>query len=171
MSIKDYEPTQDVRNSIAKFETLDAQARSAAEELYSKYQTEIDQLNNLIESRNVALDESNKLLRSEVTRLDGDKFKTVKFHAFQVSKKKGSDFYGAAEFVDKAKAEGVKKKMEDEGVIATKIEINYDAAKEFLKKNGLEKSFAGALHEGADLTPAVSGPKPLALFAQEIKGK
>lgn len=169
MSVKNYEPSGDVQRIVAKFETLDQQIQDRKVEFYERHSTEIDQLNALAESRNVALDESAKALRTEVERLDPEKFKTVDYHGFRVSKKKGSDYFGPVEFVGKAKAEGVKAKMEDEGVIKTKIEIDFAEAKEFLKKNGLTDKFASTLHEGGDLTPSVTGPKPVALFFQEMK--
>lgn len=170
-AVKDYTPTQDIQNVINKFQSLDHQFKSAWSEFYERFQTELDQLDLLRENRNVALDEAAKLLRDEATRLDINRYKSFKFGPFQVQKKVGSDSFRAIEFVDLAKALGVSRRMEDEGVIATKVEINYAAAKEFLKKNALESRFATTLEGGQEMTPAVLGPKPIPAFAQEAKTK
>lgn len=168
-TVKDYAPTQYVQTAVGKFEAADSQFKTAWSEFYDRHQTELDNLDQLRESRNVALDDATKVLRDEVKRLDIKFFKTVKYGPFQVSKKVGSDTFRAVEFVNLAKTLGFKKAMEDEGAIATKVEINFDAAKEFLKKNSLEDKFATTLEGGEELTPAVTGPKPVPGFGQETK--
>jgi len=168
-TVKDYIPTQDTQNVVNKFLSADQKYQAAWAEFYDRHQQEIDQLDQLREERNVNLDEAGKMLRSEATRLDPTRYKTFKFGPFQVSKKFGSDSFRAVEFVNLAKSLGFKKQMEDEGAIATKIEINQEAANEFLKKNGLEKQFATTIEPGLAMTPAVSGPKPIPAFGQELK--
>lgn len=170
-TVKDYTPTQDAQNIINKFQTLDTQFKAAWGEFYERFQTELDQLDQLRESRNVALDEAGKMLRDEATRLDINRYKSFKFGPFQVQKKVGSDSFRAVEFANLAKTLGFKKQMEDEGAIATKVEINFSAAKEFLKKNGLEDKFATTLEGGAEMTPAVIGPKPIPALGAEFKSK
>ncbi len=168
--VKDYIPTGDAQQVIGKFQNLDMQFKTAWSEFYDRHQTEIDQLDQLRESRNVALDEAGKMLREEATRLDIKRYKSFKYGPFQVQKKIGSDSFRAIEFVQLAKTLGFKKQMEDEGAIAVKVEINFDAAKEFLKKNALEDKFATTLEGGAEMTPAVIGPKPIPAFGAEVKG-
>jgi hypothetical protein len=169
-TVKPYTPTQDVQNVVNKFKSADEQFKSSWAEFYERHQAEIDQLDALRESRNVALDESKKMLRSEAERLDVERYKSFKYDDFQVSKPFASDSYRAVEFVKLAKAMKLDKAMEDEGVIATKVEINFDGAQEFLKKNGATDKFASLIEVGKAKTPSVTGPNPIPAFGQEIKG-
>jgi hypothetical protein len=167
-TVKDYTPTQDAQNAVNRFTAADQQFKSAWDEFYQRHQTEIDQLEALRESRNVALDESAKMLRDEATRLDINRYKSFKFGVFQVQKKQ-SDWYRAEEYVSLAKDLGCYKRMVDEGAIAVKIEINREAAQEFMKKNSLTDKFATTL-DSKELTPAVLGPKIIPALGQELKG-
>ena len=171
MSVKDYTPTQDTQNAVNKFTTADSAFKSAWDEFYQKHQTELDQIDQIREGRNVALDEAQKLLRDEATRLDVERYKSFKFGPFQVSKPFSSDSFRAVEFARLAKDLGFKKSMEDEGVIATKIEINYEVAKEYLKKNALEDKFATTIEPGTAKTPSITGPKQIPGFGQEVKSR
>lgn len=170
-NVKDYTPTQDTQNVVNKFTTLDNQFKSAWDEFYQKHQSEFDQLDTIRESRNVALDEAQKMLRDEATRLDVNRYKSFKFGPFQVSKPFSADIYRAVEFANLAKTLGFDKKMKDEGVIATKIEINAEVAREFLKKNALEDKFATTIEPGVAKTPSITGPKAIPGFGQEVKSK
>lgn len=168
-TVKDYTPTQDIQNAASKFSSLDEQFKSQWAELYERNRTELDQLEQLRESRNVHLDEVVKMLRIEAQRLDPKRYKTIKFGPFQVSKKQASDFFRPEEFVQLAKSLGFEKKMREAGVIKTKVEIDYKGALEFLKDNALDTKFATTLEGGAEQTPAVSGPKPIPPLGQESK--
>jgi hypothetical protein len=168
-TVKDYTPTQDVQNAAAKFSQLDDQFKNQWTEHYERNRTELDQLEQLRESRNVTLDEVVKMLRIEAQRLDPKRYKTIKYGPFQVSKKNASDFFRPEEFVQLAKTLGFEKKMREAGVIKTKVEVDYKGALEFLKDNALDTKFATTLEGGAELTPSVTGPKAIPALGQEAK--
>lgn len=170
MSVKEYEPSGHTQNLVSKYESLDTSFKSSWEELYERFRSEFDQLDKLREQRNVALDEATRALRDEATRLDVKVYKSFRYGKFQVSKPVGSDSFRAVETVKLAKTLGVLKPMEDHGAVATKIEINYEAMKEFLKANSLEDKFATVIEAGDAKTPSVTGPKPIPAFGAEVKG-
>lgn len=170
-TVSAYKPTQDAQTIVSKFKAVDEQYRSQWDEFYEKHRVELDAIDALREGRNVALDEARKVLGSEVERLDPERYKTVKYEMFEVQKKKSSPSFRATEFVKVAKELGIDKAMKEEGVIATKVEINYDAALEYLKKNKIEKKFEVTLDQGASIGIAIKGPKPIPAFGQEASTK
>lgn len=169
-TVKDYQPSGDAQRIVDDFLKSDTVFKDAYAEFSDRYATELAQLEQLREARNVKLDAAGKILRDEATRLDPKRFKTFRVGPFQVSKKFSSDSFRAVEFVNLAKTLGFKKQMEDEGAIATKVEINFEAAQEFLKKNSLADKFATTLEGGSEMTPSITGPKPIPAFGTEVKG-
>lgn len=169
-TVKDYQPSGDSQRIVDDFLKSDNAYKDTYAEFADRYATEIAQLEQLREDRNVKLDAAGKILRDEATRLDPKRYKTFRVGPFQVSKKFTSDSYRAVEAVKLAKSLGVLKPMEDEGAIATKIEINFEAMKEFLKKNSLTDKFATTLEGGTEMTPSITGPKPIPAFGTEVKG-
>ena len=119
-------------------------------------------LDNAREEMNAALDEAKRALRTDAVDADYRKIKVIKTGPFTVNKK-WSGFYIVEMFTELAKGCGVYDAAVDEGVIQVSTTVSTKKAEEFLRKKSLDQKFKACV-DGKELTPAVSGPKPIAAF-------
>ena len=162
-----YKITPDTQDKITKFELADATFRKSWDDFEQQAKQFLDYLDKLREERNVRLDEAVRALRTEAEGLEIIDVKSIKAGPFFVQKKQ-SPSYLPWRFIEILREKNLYNRAKDEGAIVEVTEIPYAKAKDFVNRLKLESSFAEA-EDSKELTPAVSGPKPIPPFGVESK--
>ncbi|MDD1710160.1 MAG: hypothetical protein LUQ37_04530 [Methanoregulaceae archaeon] len=162
-----YTVSKETQDKIASFELADSTFRKAWDDFEQQAKQFLDYLDKLREDRNVKLDEAVRSLRTEADAQPITSVKTIKAGPFSVQKKQ-SMFFIPERFLAILKEKGLYDKARDEGAVVEVTEVPYSKAKQFVHDQGVEDSFAAA-EDGKELTPAVSGPKPIPPFGVEGK--
>lgn len=147
---------------VSDFEKKKKKYDALFAEFQEKHQDELLELDAAREEMNAALDDARRALREDAKQADYRRVKRINFGGFRIQKK-WSSHYIVEMFVELIKDHKLFDAAVDEGVISVKTEIDGDQAREFLRKNSLEEQFKVCI-DGKELTPAISGPKPVAAF-------
>ena len=154
--------TEDTKTAVRTFEAADAAYQSLFDTFQDEYQSALIQLDTAREERNAALDIAKKALRADAQAADYRSVKELRYGPFKVQKK-WSGWYIVEMFVDLITQEGLYDAAVDSGVIRIKTEVDGNLAAEFLRSNSVEDKFKPCI-DGKELTPAVTGPKPVVAF-------
>lgn len=150
------------------FEEADQAYKQAWEEFETQNQTYLDRLDKLREDRNVKLDEVRRILRAEAEALDITKNKSFKEGKFSVVKK-WSSFYQPQKLVAGLKDRGLYDSALAAKIVAEQIVVaKFEEVQNFLEKHNILRDFEDC-EDGEELTPAVTGPKPVQVFGSETK--
>lgn len=161
--------SESTQTRIDAFEQADKAFRAAWDDFEQKHQQELEYLDKLREERNVRLDEAKRVMRDEAAELDITKVKFLKAGPFSVQKK-WSGFYLPEKFVAMLEGRHLYDQAVAEGAVREITEVPFEKAKAFLESKGLRDDFAEC-EDGKELTPAVTGPKPIGGFGAESKEK
>jgi hypothetical protein len=150
----DYKPTSELQEKILRYEQLNHQWEERWNNFYETHGEELQQLDDLREKRNIALDEAIRAARDEADAVNQKSFSVGQFKV----QKKETFWFIPEGFVATAKSLGIYRDLVEKGAIAEKIEIPYKEARAVLESMNIREKF---LHceDGKELTPAVSGPK------------
>lgn len=162
-----FQPSNEAQTLISQFQTSDQIFKEAWANFETKHQKELEMLEALREQRNVDLDEAKRVLREESFNADITQVKFIEIGPFKVQKKE-SKWFIVEKFKSLLEDMGKYDAALSEGVIAEKIEVDYKTALAWLEKNSLTEKFLSC-EDGKELTPAVSGPKPIPSFGAELK--
>ncbi len=167
--------SQDTKNNVLAFIEADKAFSAKLEAFLAKHSEELLELDNLREKRNVKLDDAEQGIRRDADLAPRAKFNekdgapSISYGPFTVVKKL-KEWFIPETFIALAERSGVHKSMVDSGAIQIKTEIDFDNACEYLRKNNMEKTFAAA-KDASEMTPAISGPKPIPPFGAQAKKK
>lgn len=165
-----FQCSDEAKAKVEAFELSDKAYRSAWDQFEQAAQQQLDYLDKLREDRNAKLDDAKRKLREEASEADITTVKSVKLGPFNAVKK-WSNFYNPEKLVAGLKAKGLYDMAISAKVVAEKIETaKFDEVKNFLTAQGIVKDFEDC-EDGNELTPAVSGPKPVPPFGAEQKDK
>lgn len=165
-----FQCSQEVQDKVTDFEMSDKAFKAAWDSFEQSVRAQLEYLDKLREVRNEKLDVAVRLLRAEAVEADITKVKLIKQGPFSVQKK-WSEFYAPEKFVGILKDKGLYDQAVAAKVIEERIEVaKFPEAKSFLEAHGVLKEFEEC-EDGLELTPAVSGPKPIPPFAAEVKSK
>jgi hypothetical protein len=160
--------TDETKTLVDSFTEIDKEYKDKLSQFYSDHSSELEKLEHLRMQRNKALDDAKQSLRSDAASHSYDDAKArIKFGPFIVQKK-WTSWYVTEMFVGLVKSMGLYKSAVEHGVIEVKTEINSKQAEEWLRKNSLTKKFE-ACEDGKELTPAITGPKPVVAMGAEEK--
>ena len=163
-----FQVSQETQDKVAAFEQSDANFKNAWAVFEQRLEQELALLDKVREDRNAKLDEARRALRAEAQELSITHCKVVKAGPFSVLKK-WSSFYIPEKFVAMLKDRGLYDAAVSAKVVAEKIEVGkFEAVKAFLTNEGVAQDFEEC-EDGCELTPAVSGPKPIPPFGSELK--
>lgn len=163
-----FELSKEAQDKINAFLESDAAFKAVWNTFAEKYQTELDYLENLRESRNAKLDEARRALRAEGAEADITKVKSFRAGPFTV-KKPWSDFYQPEKFASRLRDTGLYDKALSSKIIKESVEIEKpDVVKQFLTTIGALELFEDC-EDGIELATRIEGPKPIAPFATEVK--
>jgi hypothetical protein len=150
------------KQKVAKFNEFKAQWDGLFQDFCDKHSSELQFLDNVREEMNTALDEAKRALREEAEKIPYNKVQKIYHGGFNIQKK-WSEWYIVEMFLEMARNSGLYDAALAEGVIIEKTEINGKLAEPWLKKNSVHDTFQAAL-DGKELTPAITGPKPVLPF-------
>jgi hypothetical protein len=160
--------SKDTQDKVTLFEQSDSAFKAAWGALEQKISAELQYLDSLREDRNAKLDEAKRAIRTESVEADITENKSLRIGTFSVQKK-WSNFYTPEKFVALLKDKGLYDGALSAKIVAEKIEIaKFDVAKQFLENEGVLTDFEEC-EDGQELTPAVSGPKPIPPLGAELK--
>jgi len=160
--------SQDTQDKVTLFEQSASAFKIAWEALEQKISSELQYLDGLREDRNARLDEAKRAIRTEAAEADITGAKFLRIGTFSVQKK-WSSFYTPEKFVALLKDKGLYDNAITAKIVAEKTEIaKFDVAKQFLENEGVLTDFEEC-EDGQELTPAVSGPKPIPPLGVELK--
>lgn len=160
----------EAQDKVSAFEQADAAFKAAWEQFEHQHAAELEYLDKLREDRNSKLDEARRILRAEAQEADITRVRFVKQGPFNVQKK-WSDFYSPEKFIMRLRELGLYDTALSTKIIQETYNFaKFDVIKNFLKMEGKEKEFEDC-EDGIELTPAVSGPKPISPFGAEVKDK
>jgi hypothetical protein len=163
-----FQCSQETQDKVVIFEAADRVYKDAWEQFEKEMELRLITLDRLRENRNAKLDDAKRALRTEAVEADITQIKLIKAGPFSVQKK-WSQFYLPERTVAILKAKGLYDAAISAKVVAEKIELaKYEEFKQFLDKAGVVKDFEEC-EDGQELTPAVSGPKPIPPFGAEQK--
>lgn len=165
MAVKLADETQ---KALDAFNEKDEEFQKAWALFERTHDKELIILEMLRESRNAALDNITRLLRTEADDA-GHKEKILKIPPFTATKKSSSLFHAdmllarinEMDLFDAAKAVGA---------IEVTTTVKYKEMKQFLTDKGVYPEFEDC-EDIVPMTTAISGPKPLAAFGGELKKK
>jgi hypothetical protein len=157
-----------IKKALDDFTAEDAKFQHAWEAFEQAHDKELVVLEMLRESRNAALDIATRTLREEANS-PACKENTIKAGQFMVQKKKSLLFHAdmllarihEADLFDEARTAGA---------IEVKTEVKYKEMKQFLIDKKVYADFEDC-EDVRPLTPAVTGPKPIASFGGELRKK
>jgi hypothetical protein len=161
--------SEETQKKIAAFEQAEEEYTKAWAEFEEKAAPWFKILEEKRDLRNRTLDEAIRAVREDAKEVDYTKLKTFKAGPFSVQKKV-TRFFAPDLFYNMAKALNLVDGAISEGVIAEKIEVNFEQAMTWLKKNSLWDKFKDTYKE-QEQTPAVSGPKEVPAFGAALKRK
>lgn len=157
-----------VKEKVGIFGQSDAAFKAAWDSFEQRHATELAQLEKLREERNAKLDDARRALREEAVEADITRVKEIRIGPFVVNKKWHA-FYIPEKLAAKLESRDLYDTATSKNVVAEKIEIaKYDVVKQFLQDLGLVKEFEDC-EDGQELTPAITGPKPISPFGAEYK--
>ena len=163
-----FQCSDEVKAKVTAFETADATYKTAWEQFEQAAQAQLDYLDKLREDRNAKLDDAKRGLRAEALEADITDIKSIKVGPL-TAQKKWTSFYNPEKLVAGLRAKGLYDTAIAAKVVMEKIETaKFDEVKNFLKNEGIEKDFEDC-EDGQEMTPAVSGPKPIPAFGAEQK--
>lgn len=163
-----FQISSETQQKIDSFEQSDAAYKAAWDQFERAHFQELEALDRMREDRNNKLDDAVRTLRTESAEADITQVKLVKAGPFSVQKR-FSQFYAPEKTVSMLKDKGLYDSALRNRVVAEKIELEkYDTVYAFLEREGVAKDFEEC-EDGQELTPAVSGPKPVPPFGSEIK--
>lgn len=163
-----FQGSKELQDKIDDFEKSDITFKSAWSVLEQKMAQELEYLDGLREERNEKLDLAKRALRAEALEASIKDVKFVKIGPFSVQKK-WSSFYVPEKLVALLKDKGLYDSAISAKIIAEKIEVEkFDVVKQYLKVEGIEADFEDC-EDGMEMTPAVTGPKPIPPFGVEQK--
>lgn len=131
-------------------------------DFFAAHPDELQQMDEAREEMNAALDEARRALRDDAENVPISRVKFIRHEDFEVQKK-WSNWYIVDMFVAVAKGCGMYDTAIAAGVITENTVVDGKKAEAWLKANSLQKKFAASL-DGKELTPAISGPKPVMAF-------
>lgn len=163
-----FQCTPETEAKVDAFNNADQTYKTAWEQFEQQHEQHLAYLDKLREERNAKLDDAKRALRDEAARLNIALVKFVKAGPFNVQKK-WSPFYMPEKTVAILKDKGLYDTALAAKVVAERIELaKFDEFKAFLDKHGIASDFEEC-EDGQELTPAVSGPKPVPPFGSEAK--
>lgn len=163
-----YQFTKETQDKINLYNQADQDFKAAWAVFEQKMAVELQHLDQLREDRNVKLDEAKRAARTEAAEVSISDAKSIAFGGFSVMKK-WSDFYIPEKLVALLKDKGLYDAALAAKAVAEKIEVaKFDEVKAFLQKEGVDKDFEEC-EDGIELTPAVTGPKPIPALGAEYK--
>lgn len=166
MTMSTHKLSEETTKAIQDYEALDRQFKDAWSVFEQAHRTELEHLDQLREARNAALDQAQRALRSEAQD-PSCTVRSISAGPFQVVKKK-TEFYDADMFIARLHERELYDAAITEKAVIERIEIDYKEARNFLKGRSLLDDFEDC-EDGAEMTPAVSGPKPVPGFGAETK--
>jgi hypothetical protein len=160
--------SKDVQDKVTLFEQSDSAFKAAWGTFEQKMAVELQYLDGLREDRNAKLDEARRAIRADATEADITENKSLRIGTFSVLKKWSSS-YTPEKLVPLLKDKGLYDGALTAKIVAEKIEIaKFEVVKQFLDNEGVLKDF-DECEDGYELTPAVSGPKPIPPLGAELK--
>ena len=163
-----YQVSKETQDKNAIFEQAEAAFKASLEAFERTHELELIALDKLREDRNAKLDEVKRALRAEAVDADITEVKFIKIGKFSVQKK-WTHYYSPEKFVALLKDKGLYDSALSAKIVAEKIEVaKFEQAEAFLKTEGVAKDFEEC-EDGQELTPAITGPKPVPAFGAEQK--
>lgn len=161
-----FDCSADAKSRIDAFTQADSAFRSAWQLFEQQHAAELDYLDRLREERNAKLDEARRILREEAMEADITQVKYISAGPFTVQKK-WHGFYIVEKLMAKLEARNLLDTAFAERILVKKVEAGkYDEVHDFLQVQGIDGAFEDC-EDGEEMTPAVSGPKPIGPFGAE----
>lgn len=165
-----HRPSNETQACIDGFEAADQIYKQALEAFEARVQTELDHLEKLREDRNEKLSTARRLLRVEAEALDITQVKTFKVGRFTVQKK-WSSYFIPEKLWTMLYDRGLLDDAIAQKIISTQIvTAKFPEVKAFLEKTGRAKEFE-VCEDGAEISPAITSPRPLSGLGEEVKDK
>lgn len=158
----------DTNDALAEFKKADEKFQKALTDFYSDHEKEIEYLEKLRETRNKFLDATKRGMREDARAVDITETKTIKAAPFTVQKK-WSPRYIPEMFVEFCKNQGIYDEAVEGGIIKIVTTVpNFKSAKSWVQSKEADDLFQQA-EDGLELTPSVTGPKPVPPIGAELK--
>ena len=177
---KPHQPSPELVEKEKAFEAVDKEWQEKWGAFYQQNEKALDELDQLREKRNIALDEVRRAAAAEAETLDIEKHPNFKVGRFSVQKKNTKWFIAEA-FVAHAKELQVYDSLVQKGAILVKTEIPYKEAKTVLEDMPFKDPETGKdgtlldqfifCEDGKEMTPAVTSPKNIPPIGAEYKEK
>jgi hypothetical protein len=166
----DFKISADAQAKVNGFELADRAFKTAWEKFEQEHFSDLQFLDKLREERNAKLDSARRALRSEAEEVDITQVKYLRTGMFSVAKK-WHKFYIPEKLVARLEAKDLLDTAFKEKIVAQKIEVEkFETVQAFLERHRIKKDCEDC-EDGQELTPAVSGPKPIPAFGTEAKDK
>ncbi len=163
-----FQCSQETQEKINAFAEAESQYKTAWEQFEQTHSAELEDLDKLREERNSKLDTARRAIREEAAEADITQTKSIKIEPFSVLKK-WSSFYSPEKFVHRLRELNLFDSAKAAKIVVEKVDIaKFDTVQQFLNIEGKLKDFEDC-EDGIELTPAVSGPKPVPAFGAEQK--
>ncbi len=163
-----YNVSEKTKTSIDEFSKSDDEFKKRLAAFEEAHTTELEQIDQLREDRNAKLDVAVRDLRTEAQTVPYTLTRSLAHGPFSVAKK-WSSFYIPERFLAIADELGVTTKLKEAMLIKiVPVVEKMDMVKKWLEENKLVEHFVEA-EDGGELTPAVSGPKPIPGFGVQSK--
>lgn len=170
MTTTKFDVTDDAKQKVATFEQSDSAYKAAVDAFEAAHATELATIEKLREARNGALDDAVRVLRTEAAEANIAVVKRFTIGPFTLQKR-WSDFFVPDKLVPMLKDRKLYEHALNAKIVAEKVEIaKFAEVKGFLKAHNIETDFE-ICEDGQELTPAVSGPKPVLGFGVEAKDR